>query len=60
MTDQDQRAGAIPERPLGRTGVKVSALGLGGHHLGKVQAGRADADADLARARLGIGRFAYL
>jgi uncharacterized protein len=24
----------IPMRPLGRTGVKVSALGMGGHHLG--------------------------
>jgi uncharacterized protein len=30
MSDQ------IPLRPLGRTGVKVSALGLGGHHLGDV------------------------
>jgi aryl-alcohol dehydrogenase-like predicted oxidoreductase len=26
--------GEIPMRPLGRTGVKVSALGMGGHHLG--------------------------
>jgi len=25
---------AIPQRPLGKTGAKVSALGLGGHHLG--------------------------
>ena len=25
---------AIPQRPLGRTGVLVSALGIGGHHLG--------------------------
>ena len=33
---------------------------LGGHHLGKVQAGRADTDADLARAGLGIGRFPHL
>ncbi len=32
MVDQDHLAGAIPQRPLGRTGVKVSALGLGGHH----------------------------
>src|ERR1700730_16500391 len=37
MADQDQRAGAIPQRPLGRTGVKVSALGLGGHHLGDLK-----------------------
>jgi aryl-alcohol dehydrogenase-like predicted oxidoreductase len=34
MADQDQKADNIPQRPLGRTGVKVSALGVGGHHLG--------------------------
>jgi aryl-alcohol dehydrogenase-like predicted oxidoreductase len=34
MANQDDRAGEIPQRPLGRTGVKVSALGVGGHHLG--------------------------
>jgi aryl-alcohol dehydrogenase-like predicted oxidoreductase len=28
---------AIPQRPLGRTGVQVSALGLGGHHLGDLK-----------------------
>src|SRR3954454_22383099 len=38
MADQDQGAGAIPRRPLGRTGVTVSALGLGGHHLGDLKA----------------------
>jgi aryl-alcohol dehydrogenase-like predicted oxidoreductase len=27
----------IPQRPLGRTGVTVSALGLGGHHLGDLK-----------------------
>src|SRR6195256_3055194 len=31
---QDQPAGEIQRRPLGRTGVQVSALGVGGHHLG--------------------------
>jgi aryl-alcohol dehydrogenase-like predicted oxidoreductase len=35
MADQD--AGPIPQRPLGRTGLKVSALGLGGHHLGDLK-----------------------
>jgi len=35
--DQDHRAGTIPQRPLGRTGIQVSALGLGGHHLGDLQ-----------------------
>jgi aryl-alcohol dehydrogenase-like predicted oxidoreductase len=34
MADQDHRDGEIPQRPLGRTGAKVSALGCGGHHLG--------------------------
>jgi uncharacterized protein len=30
-------SGEIPQRPLGRTGVKVSALGFGGHHLGELK-----------------------
>jgi hypothetical protein len=39
MADQAQRqsppaGGEVPRRPLGRTGVQVSALGVGGHHLG--------------------------
>jgi hypothetical protein len=29
-------AGDIPRRPLGRTGVQVSAIGVGGHHLGDI------------------------
>jgi uncharacterized protein len=29
--------GQIPHKPLGRTGVTVSALGMGGHHLGDPQ-----------------------
>src|SRR2546429_4316942 len=37
MADQDHGADAIPRRPLGRTGVQVSALGLGGHHLGDLK-----------------------
>jgi uncharacterized protein len=31
------RADAIPRRPLGRTGVEVSILGLGGSHLGDIR-----------------------
>jgi aryl-alcohol dehydrogenase-like predicted oxidoreductase len=37
MTHWDHPSGEIPKRPLGRTGVKVSALGLGGHHLGELK-----------------------
>src|SRR6201993_5084069 len=33
----DAASGEIPKRPLGRTGVHVSALGLGGHHLGDLK-----------------------
>ncbi len=33
MADSDP----IPQRPLGKTGLKVSVLGLGGHHLGEVK-----------------------
>ena len=28
------RAGTVPRRRLGRTGVEVSAIGLGGYHIG--------------------------
>jgi uncharacterized protein len=30
----DDHGDTIPRRPLGRTGARVSALGMGGHHLG--------------------------
>jgi aryl-alcohol dehydrogenase-like predicted oxidoreductase len=33
-------SGEIPRRPLGRTGVEVSALALGGSHLGEVKSER--------------------
>jgi uncharacterized protein len=41
----------IPLRPLGKTGEKVSAIGLGGAHLG-----RGDADAAVRLARAAIDR----
>ncbi len=34
---QATNAGEIPRRTLGRTGVQISALGLGGHHLGDIK-----------------------
>jgi aryl-alcohol dehydrogenase-like predicted oxidoreductase len=34
MTGSYKLSGEIPRRPLGKTGVQVSALGLGGFHLG--------------------------
>jgi uncharacterized protein len=37
MGSQAHGDGDIPKRQLGRTGVEVSALGLGGHHLGDCQ-----------------------
>jgi aryl-alcohol dehydrogenase-like predicted oxidoreductase len=33
-------SGRVPRRPLGRTGVEVSALALGGYHLGLVKSER--------------------
>jgi uncharacterized protein len=36
-----QSGAEIPKRPLGRTGLQVSALGIGGYHLGSV-----DSDAE--------------
>jgi uncharacterized protein len=35
-----RRAGDIPHRVLGRTGVEVTAMGLGGYHLGLVKSAR--------------------
>src|SRR5262245_25737656 len=32
--DAERGGDAVPMRLLGKTGVKVSALGVGGHHLG--------------------------
>ena len=34
LTAHGQRGAEIPKRPLGRTGLDVSALGIGGYHLG--------------------------
>lgn len=31
------QTGAIPKRPLGKTGIQVSALGVGGYHLGSAE-----------------------
>ena len=35
-----RRAGDIPRRVLGRTGVEVTAMGLGGYHLGLIKGAR--------------------
>jgi aryl-alcohol dehydrogenase-like predicted oxidoreductase len=34
-----KESGSIPQRPFGRTGVQVSAIGLGGYHLGLLSRG---------------------
>jgi aryl-alcohol dehydrogenase-like predicted oxidoreductase len=42
-TRADEAKGEIPRRPLGGTGEKVSAIGLGGFHIGKSDVTEADA-----------------
>jgi len=32
-----QTGGQVPRRPFGKTGVQVSALGVGGYHLGSAE-----------------------
>ena len=32
-----QMSASVPKRPLGRTGLEVSCMGLGGYHLGTIQ-----------------------
>jgi aryl-alcohol dehydrogenase-like predicted oxidoreductase len=40
--DQSQvPSGEVPKKPLGRTGVQVSAMGLGGYHLGSAETDQA-------------------
>src|ERR1700723_430508 len=41
LAARGQSGAEIPKRPLGRTGLQVSALGIGGYHLGS-----ADSDAE--------------
>ncbi len=44
-----QSGTAIPKRPLGKTGIQVSALGLGGFHLGSAESDQ-EANAIVAQA----------
>ena len=34
-------SGEVPKKPLGKTGVQVSAMGLGGYHLGSAETDQA-------------------
>ena len=43
------QSGQIPKRPFGKTGIQISALGLGGHHLGDAKDSKT-ADEIVARA----------
>jgi aryl-alcohol dehydrogenase-like predicted oxidoreductase len=38
---QEVPDGQVPKKPLGRTGVQVSAMGLGGYHLGSAETDQA-------------------
>jgi aryl-alcohol dehydrogenase-like predicted oxidoreductase len=40
-SSQRDLSGQVPWRPLGRTGLQVSAMGLGGYHLGSAQTDQA-------------------
>lgn len=42
LAAQGQSGAQVPKRPLGRTGLEVSALGIGGYHLGSA---KSDAEA---------------
>jgi aryl-alcohol dehydrogenase-like predicted oxidoreductase len=44
LNARGQSGGEVPKRPLGRTGLQVSAIGLGGYHLGS-----ANTDAEAVR-----------
>ncbi len=37
MAQNSDSLGAIPRKPLGKSGIQVSALGLGGYHLGSAK-----------------------
>jgi aryl-alcohol dehydrogenase-like predicted oxidoreductase len=37
LMGQGNSTGSIPRRPLGRTGLQVSAIGVGGYHLGSAK-----------------------
>jgi uncharacterized protein len=43
QTEQSQEvpSGVVPKKPLGKTGVQVSAMGLGGYHLGSAETDQA-------------------
>ena len=48
MAQQDQSkdqsqvpSGTVPKKPLGKTGIQVSAMGLGGYHLGSAETDQA-------------------
>ena len=47
----------IPMRPLGKTGVKISALGMGGHHIGDFPSVEEAIDAVHAAMDVGITFF---
>jgi aryl-alcohol dehydrogenase-like predicted oxidoreductase len=38
---QEVPSGTVPKKPLGRTGIQVSAIGLGGYHLGSAETDQA-------------------
>ena len=47
----------VPHRPLGKTGVRVSALGVGGYHLGSIKDGKESTELVARALDAGISFF---
>lgn len=50
-------SGEVPRRPLGRTGLQVSAMGLGGYHLGSAETDKAANEIVAAAIDHGVNFF---
>ncbi len=55
--DTNTQSSSIPRRSLGKTGLQVSALGVGGYHLGSAESDQASTDIVHAALDAGINFF---
>jgi aryl-alcohol dehydrogenase-like predicted oxidoreductase len=56
-TAAQQSKASVPKRPLGKTGVQVSALGVGGYHLGSAESQEACTEIVHAALDAGVNFF---